>query len=245
MSTPNSPETPPAYDPYDHHAEPAALPWEMSVQLLGLMVVVLLLALLVAPLNDPFAPFREGRFAGHASAIVLTMAAAFAFAAFLLHAPARTWRLFWLVCACAFVFLALDELLLVREQVGAWLTGIPSRGAAGGSGQSNVIVSAYGAMALLFTALAIPEIRASKGVAVHLAVGMGFFVAHAVLRTFVAPSELRLVLEESCKVLANTCFALAMLAGLLSAAQHHAPARAVPPPALDFSPDAARVSLQK
>ena len=192
------------------------LPWEVSVQMVGLMIVVLLVGLIVAPVDDPFVAFREGRLAAHASAILLAMAGALAFAAFLLQGSERQWRLFWLTCSCAFVFLAFDELMQVHERINSWLNESAHQESPSARGWNDVVVIGYGALAFLFCALAMPEIRRHKAVAVHLALGLILFAAHTVIGSLVAAGGATEVLEESIKVLANTCFALAMLAGLLS-----------------------------
>ena len=206
----------------DGAAEP--VPWELSVQLLGLMVVVLLLGLVAAPANDPLLAFREGRLSDHASAILLAMAGALAFAAFLLQAPARARRLFWLACACAFVFLAVDELTQFHDRFGNWLSGANLARPETLPRWNEVVVTSYGAMALLFCALAMPEIRQHKSVAGHLALGLVFLAGYAVAGSVFGAGALKEFTEELCKVLANTCFAIAMLGGLLSvAAARHDP----------------------
>jgi hypothetical protein len=197
------------------------VPWELSLQLLGLMVVVLLLGLVVAPTNDPLASFRDGRLADHASAILLGMAGALAFAAFLLQASARVRRLFWLVCACAFVFLAFDELMQFHERLEWWLSDAHLARPESLPRWNDVIVTSYGAMALLFCALAMPEIRQHRSVAIHLALGLLFFAGYAAAGATIETETVREFTEEMCKVLANTSFAIAMLAGLLSIARAH------------------------
>ena len=216
-------DNPPGSDEANRRAtvvEP--LPWEVSVQMIGLIIVVLLVGLIVAPVDDPFVAFREGRLADHASAILLAMAGALAFAAFLLQGSERIWRLFWLTCSCAFVFLAFDELMQVQERIGWWLNDSDHQGSPGARGWNDVVVIGHGAIAFLFCALAMPEIRRHKGVAVHLALGLALFAGHSVVGSSLPAGGAKEVLEESFKVLANTCFALAMLAGLLSvvAARH-------------------------
>ena len=203
-----------------HHAH-NAVPWELSVQLLGAMVVVLLLGLIVAPPEDPLATFHRGRLATNVSAILLAMAGALATASYLIQPPERVRRLFWLACACTFTFLALDELMQFHVRLEAWLTGAQLARPDSLPRWNGVIICGYGAMALLFCALALPEIRRHRAVAAHLALGLMFFSIHLTADLLFSAALVREFVQELCKVLANTCFAIAMLGGLLSVAAAH------------------------
>lgn len=208
-----------APQPASHAAEP--MPWELSAQLIGAMIVVLLLGLLSAPADDPMVLFREGRLGQHTSAILLAMAAALAFAAFLVQAPARARRLFWLVCACSFMFLAFDELMQLHVRISWWLADANLARPESLPRWDETIVTAYCALALLFCAFAMPEIRRHKSVASHLALGLVFFAGYAVAGSVSTNASVIEFAEVSCKVLANACFAIAMLAGLLSVVTAH------------------------
>lgn len=208
-----------APQPASHGAEP--MPWELSAQLIGAMIVVLLLGLLSAPADDPMVLFRDGRLGQHTSAILLAMAAALAFAAFLVQASARARRLFWLVCACAFMFLAFDELMQLHVRITWWLADANLARPDSLPRWDETIVTAYCALALLFCAFAMPEIRRHKSVASHLALGLVFFAGYAVAGSLSSSAAVVEFAEVSCKVLANACFAIAMLAGLLSVVTAH------------------------
>lgn len=206
--------------PAGHHAG-APVPWELSLQLLGAMVVVLLLGLIVAPPEDPLATFHHGRLATNVSAILLAMAGALATASYLLQPPVRVRRLFWLACACTFTFLALDELMQFHVRLEEWLTGAQLARPDSLPRWNGVIVCGYGAMALLFCALALPEIRRHRAVAAHLALGLLFFSIHLTADLLFPAALVREFVQELSKVLANASFAIAMLGGLLSVAAAH------------------------
>jgi len=185
------------------------------------------LALAIAPddrIEYHFA--KEGGIITALSAAMLAMASGFAGLAFYLSDRDRSFtRLFWIFSCIGFLFFALDELLEFHEEIGRMIKYE--------YGQTDtfrnwndVIVIAYGVIALPVLIGFIPEIIRYRRVAEIMVIAFVFYVTHTLIDSLTdRATALSHIIEESAKLCASGYFALCMfiaVLGMISAANSSA-----------------------
>jgi hypothetical protein len=148
------------------------------------------------------------------SAILLAMAAALSLAsAFLARTQSRSHVILWVLFSSGFLFLSLDELLQFHERVGYWLddrVALPAF-----RGWNDLVVIAYGMVALPVAACMLPKILSYPRLAEMLATAFAFYVFHTVIDTLQEPpTSASIILEESAKVLCAGFLVLTAFTGL-------------------------------
>lgn len=163
------------------------------------------------------------------SAIYLAMAAALAIAAAWLPtavgSPSSLGRasglanpstVVFLVLAAGFAFFALDELLQGHERVGRFLEGQVGD-PPGARKWNDVIVAAYGLVAIPVLLWLLPRMLRFRTFPVLLAIAIGCYGMHTLVdSTTEPPTTTSTVIEESFKAFSSGFAALAMFAALLS-----------------------------
>lgn len=186
-----------------------------------LLVAAYIAAAILGTSGAPEYHFVEERGAITAlSAIFLAMSAGFAFATALASLDRGTQtRLLWFGVAAAMTLLAIDELMEFHEMIGGRLddadTAALARNA-GWRGWNDIIVVAYGLIALPFGIVFLPTLLRYPRLLELLAVAFVLFVVHTAIDSLVEPrTTVSAILEESAKLYCTSFFALAFLAALL------------------------------
>jgi len=149
------------------------------------------------------------------SAILLSMSAAFAFAAASFSRSRHASHVeAWMLFAAGLVFLAADEILQFNMWFGQQLEvqlSLPHfvRG-------DDLVVIGYGIAAALIGLLSLPALVSTPRVGRFLFLGFGFYLLHTLLDVFGHGWRVAVVYEESAKVLAGACLLLATYVGLMS-----------------------------
>lgn len=167
--------------------------------------------------RDPDHYFGEGRAIDVMSALFLAVAGSFAWACFLLRRQALgEGRLFWMLLATGFLFVALDEMLEFHENVDYWLretwVGWPPLF----RNWNDVIVISYGVGGVALLARYWREIARLPQAFILLALGGAFYVLHTGIDSLVSNSAAKNLVEESAKLTATAFFALSMLAAFIA-----------------------------
>ena len=182
----------------------------------GVVAAVISAALVLGMPAQPDRHFEEGGLITIASAAALALAAALATSCFLLYPGRRSSsRWFWGLLGAGFAFLAFDELAEGHE----WPGRVLGNDLLGSSGPfrnwNDVIVIAYGFLALGVLVAFRRELLRWPAVAKLLGVGIAFFVVQTAIDTLTSVSY-KIYPEESAKLMANTLFAFAMLTAILA-----------------------------
>lgn len=154
------------------------------------------------------------------SAVLLASDAAFGLASFLLATKEclRT-RIFWVLSSAALGILALDELLEFHERIGDRIDAL-GIGAGPVRHWNDVIVIAYGVLALGFLGFFFSTIARFPWFLELLAVAFVFFVLHTSIDSLVEPPTVfSVIAEESCKLYCSAFVSLAFLFGMLAVAR--------------------------
>jgi hypothetical protein len=126
-------------------------------------------------------------------------------------------RHLWLLLATAFGFLALDELLEFHENIGGVLNILTSRiGMDSGAFRNwnDIIVIAYGLIALPIGLYFLPVVLRYPGLMECMTLGGLFFVIHTVIDSVSEPSVKSVVMEESAKLFTAMFLALSAFTAL-------------------------------
>lgn len=152
------------------------------------------------------------------SAILLAMAAALSLACvFLARAQSQSHVILWVLFSSGFLFLSLDELLQFHERVGYWLDDRVALSAF--RGWNDLVVIAYGVVALPIAACLLPKILSYPRLAEMLGTAFAFYAFHTLIDTFQEPpTTASVILEESAKVLCAGFLVLAAFTGLVQLA---------------------------
>jgi len=185
------------------------------------LVSYIVMSLQLAPENN--VAFHFGNERGYVtalSAIFLSMASGFALAAvFLSGNPFSATKFFWLFLAIAFGFLALDELMMFHERIGHWLKVSSVGPTEIFRNWNDVIVIAYGIIALALLPLLLPYILRYPKFGELLTVAFGFYCIHTAVDSLTFHKTFgSIIIEESFKMLSSGFFSFAMLIGLLGVA---------------------------
>ncbi|MGD1934332.1 MAG: hypothetical protein ACFB0Z_07455, partial [Candidatus Phaeomarinobacter sp.] len=131
---------------------------------------------------------------------------------------------FWLVLAAGFAFLAIDEQLMLHERGGAVLENTDLGASQVFRNWNDLIVIAYGMVALGFMALSAREILLHRTFAVLFATAFAFYAIHTGLDS-ILPTELswKDIPEEGAKLMCGLFLFLAVLARVLNLADHLRP----------------------
>ena len=176
--------------------------------------------------RDPDHYFGEGRAIDVMSALFLSVAGSFAWACFLLRwQTLGEGRLFWMLLAVGFLFVALDEMLEFHENVDYWLRGTWVGWPPLFRNWNDVIVISYGLGGIALLARYWREIARLPQAFILLALGSAFYVLHTGIDSLVSNSAAKNLVEESAKLTATAFFALSMLAAFIAMLQalRHAP----------------------
>lgn len=186
-----------------------------------LLVAVYIVAAIVGTSAPPEYHFVEERGAITAlSAIFLAMSAGFAFATALgsLDGGTQT-RLLWFGIAATMTLLAIDELMEFHEKIGGRLDEADTAALAsnaGWRGWNDLLVVAYGLIALAFGILFLPTFLRFPRLIELLVTAFVFFVIHTAIDSMVEPrTTVSAIIEESAKLYCTAFLALAFLAALL------------------------------
>lgn len=191
--------------------------WPQVAVVLLFVAVYIAVALLSGPEDEPDRYFEEGRAIDIMSSLFLVMAGTFAWACFLLRGrEPDAGRVFWLLLALGFLFVALDEMLEIHETFDEWLrdtwVGWPPLF----RNWNDVIVIAYGLAGLAILAKYWPEVRRLPRMAAMLGLGGLFYALHTGIDSLVSESAAKTLFEEPAKLTATAFFALAMLAAFMT-----------------------------
>lgn len=172
--------------------------------------------------------FKEGRAIDVMSALFLTMAGSFAWACFLLGGQlSNERRLFWILLAIGFLFVALDEMLEFHETFDEWLRSTSVGWPPLFRNWNDIIVISYGLGGVLLLACYWREVARRPRAAALLGFGAAFYVLHTGIDSLVSNSAAKNLVEESAKLTATAFFALSMLAAfmaMLQSVRHSQPA---------------------
>ena len=182
----------------------------------ALYITVFLGLAYVAGGDAPQRFFLEGRAVDAMSALFLAMGSGFAVACLIFYPGQRRFgALLWLCSAMGLLFLALDDQLEIHETVGSLLEQ-PLGSSKAFRNWNDVLVIAYGIVALGFAAMFLPEIVRYPRLLLLLGIGFSFYVAHTAIDSLVEASGGKSIVEESAKLYSTGFFMLAMFAGLQS-----------------------------
>jgi len=210
-----------AHETIDEHI-PARPPLFRAFAALSVIATVAWIAgsLVAAPGDRPMFHFGEDGAVTALSTVFMAMAAALALAVFYLRlADWSSGVLFWLVLAAGFAFLAIDEQLMLHERGGALLEETALGTPETFRNWNDLIVIAYGAVALAFGALFAREILRCRTFALLFGIAFAFYAVHtgidAVLSSDVAWKDAP---EESAKLFCALFLFLAVCARFVSLA---------------------------
>ena len=150
------------------------------------------------------------------SSIYLALAAGSAGAtAFVLRKRGRTGRIVWLLLAAGLAFFAVDELIQIHERIGIYLddAGFPALGA---RHQNDLVVVAYGLLALAFGLYVLPTLLRLPRVVELFGIAFLLFAAHTFIDATHQPTS-SFIVEESFKLLSVTFLVIATYTALLGA----------------------------
>lgn len=182
----------------------------------GLIIAYLSLAIAIRIPNGTLEfHFVEERGAVTAlSAILLAMAAALSAAtAFLARTESKSHVMLWTLFAGGFLFLSLDELMQFHERVGYWLDDRVAL--ASFRGWNDLVVIAYGIVALPVAAILMPKILSYPRLVEMLGTAFTFYAFHTLIDTLQEPpTTVSIIIEESSKVLCAGFLVLTAFTGL-------------------------------
>lgn len=195
--------------------------WRLLLFSVAFVLIYISLALLLHPKGtnaDHHFVSEEGAITA-LSALFMAVAAGLTLSAFLI-AKQRGFRdkYLWLLMASAFGFLAMDELLEFHENFGGILNVLTSKlGWDSGvfRNWNDIIVIAYGLVALPLGLRFLPAVLRYPGLVERFAIAGLFFVLHTVIDSVSEPSVQSVVMEESAKLFAALFLALAAYSALL------------------------------
>lgn len=191
--------------------EPAAGPRTRVILplLLAGIAVYLVVAILAAPSGYREKYFiEEPGLVNALSAVLLAAAAAFAAVVASVQRRGRSlW--FWGLMAAGFAFFGLDELVQGHEKVGGKLDEILG-GSGGFRNMGDVIVIAYGLLAIAILVYFLPEFLSNSDFARFAIVGFVFYAAQTGIDALATDrTTMSAIIEESAKLIASGFFALA------------------------------------
>ncbi|MCK6694592.1 MAG: hypothetical protein L6Q97_21150 [Thermoanaerobaculia bacterium] len=155
------------------------------------------------------------------SAIFMAMATGMAYAAyFIAKQRGNSDRYLWILFALAFGYLTLDELLEIHEFFGGLMNLVSGMIGMEDTGifrnWNDVVVIAYGVVALAFFLYYLPAILRYSVLGERLAVAGVFFVIHTVIDSVSEPQTVNsVILEESAKLYCALFLALSGFSALL------------------------------
>ncbi len=195
---------------------PLRIGWLVALLVSGVLSVIIL-AVAIAPEGKPTIHFEEGGLATTLSGIFLSMTSGFAALCFLLKLDHDGWsRYFWLMAALGFLFFSLDEFLQFHERVGRWIGQSDIGAPTTFRNWNDVIVIAYGVVAVVVMGSFLTEILRYPKVMGLLAIAFGFYCIHTLIDSTQQRSSLSITLEESAKLFASAFFALSMFVSVLA-----------------------------
>ncbi len=181
------------------------------------LVAYIILAMLIAPENRLEYHFvKESGIITALSSVLLAFASGFAGLAFFLSKQrSGYYHFFWLLCFLGFLYFSLDELLQFHE-----LTGRLMRHELGRveffRNWNDIIVIAYGVVAIPVIIFFIPEVFRFPRVAELMAAAFSFYIIHTIIDSTSKPSTtLSGITEESAKLFSSGFFALTMFVAVL------------------------------
>lgn len=192
------------------------LPWKgIVLSGFGLVAVLLVIIALGEPGRRAAAFAEEGAAVTWVSFAFLLGAALVAWRGALLpFGDARLRRMIWLCMAGGLSFLAADEVLGFHESVGRWLDDLHSVQDAGFRTWNDLIVIAYGIVALPLLLLFAPELLRHRGMLEMLMLGFLAYACHTAVDSIFQPSGLSVVVEEGFKVSCGLALVWAMILGV-------------------------------
>ena len=151
------------------------------------------------------------------SATYLSMSAAFSVATLLVHIRSGKTSIWaWVILAVGFTFLALDEVVQFHERVGSVIGHNMNSGIF--RNWNDVIVIAYGIIALPIIAVIFPSIAQYKTTLKLFCLAFIFYLLHTFIDSTQDPSTvISRILEESAKLFCGAFLALSMFCSFFEA----------------------------
>ena len=184
----------------------------------ALIVIVIILALYIAPDNEIDFHFRkETGVITALSAIFLAIASGLAGCSFFLSdKKSRKQTIFWFLVMGAFLFLSMDEMMQFHERVGFWIDNNWLGPSQIFRNWNDAVVILYGMGAVVFFAYFFPVIMRYPKLVELLGSAFVFYIVHTGIDSLsVVKANINIIVEETCKVFSSGYFAIAMFVGLL------------------------------
>lgn len=199
------------------HIAPPPTGFPVALAVAGLCIYIII-AILIAPVGHPEYHFASERgIITVLSAIFLAMAGSFAGICFLLRHNSNDWlQFFWLLTAIGFLFFSFDELMQFHEKLG----GLIKRSSVGPTrtfrNWNDVIVIAYGVVAIPVVFYFLPEILRLPRVTEILVIAFSCYGIHTIIDSTQRRTSVSIILEESAKLFSSAFFAISMIFGILT-----------------------------
>lgn len=173
----------------------------------------LAVSLLAYPAGQITFHFDEGGAVTASSTLMLAMSAAFAFIVYLIRFDkGLAVRITWLLFTAGFAFLALDEQIELHEKLGGEIERVVQAARFGLPDTNDLIVIAYGIVAVPVFLLALPELARWPGVTRLFLIAVPFYVAHTAIDSIDIEQDPRwFIAEETAKFICVAFMFAAML----------------------------------
>ena len=125
-------------------------------------------------------------------------------------------QFFWLLTAIGFLFFSFDELMQFHEKLG----GLIKRSSVGPTrtfrNWNDVIVIAYGVVAIPVVFYFLPEILRLPRVTEIFVIALSCYGIHTIIDSTQRRTSVSIILEESAKLFSSAFFAITMIFGILT-----------------------------